>query len=124
MENLETVSEGGIIESIIGKPSDDDKDSCDQSDTPLPPHSSTASQARYAFETVIRFFESQSTTTESDMTKSFTVKQNIKNCETASKRQTNLMDYSQISVIRKSIIRNYWAIRRRRTVPTFYSIIY
>ena len=32
--------------------------------------------------------------------------------------------YSQISVIRTSIIRNYWVIRRRRTVPTFFSIIY
>ena len=32
--------------------------------------------------------------------------------------------YSQISVIRTSIIRNYWIIRRRRTVPTFCSIIY
>ena len=27
--------------------------------------------------------------------------------------------YSQISVIRTSIIRNYWVIRRRWTVPTF-----
>ena len=32
--------------------------------------------------------------------------------------------YSQISVIRTSIIRNYWVIRRRQTVPTFFSIIY
>ena len=32
--------------------------------------------------------------------------------------------YSQISVIRTSIIRNYWVIRRRRTVPIFFSIIY
>ena len=32
--------------------------------------------------------------------------------------------YSQISVIRTSIIRTYWVIRRRRTVPTFFSIIY
>ena len=32
--------------------------------------------------------------------------------------------YSQISVIRTSIIRNYWIIRRRRTVPTFFSTIY
>ena len=32
--------------------------------------------------------------------------------------------YSQISVIRTSIIRNYWIIWRRRTVPTFFSIIY
>ena len=32
--------------------------------------------------------------------------------------------YSQISVIRTLIIRNYWVIRRRRTVPTFLSIIY
>ena len=32
--------------------------------------------------------------------------------------------YSQISVIRTSIIRNYWVIRRRRTVPTFFSITY
>ena len=32
--------------------------------------------------------------------------------------------YSQISVIRTSIIRNYWVIRRRRKVPTFFSIIY
>ena len=32
--------------------------------------------------------------------------------------------YSQISVIRTSIIRNYWVIRRRRTVPTFFSIIH
>ena len=34
------------------------------------------------------------------------------------------MRYSQISVIRTSIIRNYWVIRNRRTVPTFFSIIY
>ena len=32
--------------------------------------------------------------------------------------------YSQISVIRTPIIRNYWVIRRRWTVPTFFSIIY
>ena len=32
--------------------------------------------------------------------------------------------YSQISVIRTSIIRNYWVIRRRRKVPTFFSIIF
>ena len=32
--------------------------------------------------------------------------------------------YSQMSVIRTSIIRNYWVIRRWRTVPTFFSIIY
>ena len=32
--------------------------------------------------------------------------------------------YSQISVIRTSIIRNYWVIRRQRTGPTFFSIIY
>ena len=32
--------------------------------------------------------------------------------------------YSRISVIRTSIIRNYWVIRRPRTVPTFFSIIY
>ena len=32
--------------------------------------------------------------------------------------------YSQISVIRTSIIRNYWIIRRRWTVPTFFTIIY
>ena len=32
--------------------------------------------------------------------------------------------YSQISVIRTSIIRNYWVIRRGRTVPTFFSIMY
>ena len=32
--------------------------------------------------------------------------------------------YSQISVIRTSIIRNYWVIRIPRTVPTFFSIIY
>ena len=32
--------------------------------------------------------------------------------------------YSQISVIRTPIIRNYWVIRRQRTVPTFFSIIY
>ena len=32
--------------------------------------------------------------------------------------------YSQISVIRTSIIRNYWVIRRRWTVPTFFHIIY
>ena len=35
-----------------------------------------------------------------------------------------IMIYSQISVIRTSIIRNYWVIRRRRTVPTFFSITY
>ena len=33
-------------------------------------------------------------------------------------------NYSQISVIRTSIIRNYWVIRRRWTVPTFFPIIY
>ena len=33
-------------------------------------------------------------------------------------------NYSQISVIRTPIIRNYWVIRRRWTVPTFFSIIY
>ena len=93
VENSETVSEDAIIESITGKPSDDDKDSCDQSETLLPPPPPTASQARNALETVIRFFESQNTTTESDMTKLFTVEQNIKNCEVASKRQTKLMDY-------------------------------
>ena len=32
--------------------------------------------------------------------------------------------YSQISIIRTSIIRNYWVIRRRLTVQTFFSIIY
>ena len=32
--------------------------------------------------------------------------------------------YGQISVIRTSIIRNYWVIRRQRTVPTFFSIIF
>ena len=32
--------------------------------------------------------------------------------------------YSQISVIQTSIIQNYWVIRRQRTVPTFFSIIY
>ena len=32
--------------------------------------------------------------------------------------------YSQISVIRTPIIRNYWVIRRRWTVPNFFSIIY
>ena len=32
--------------------------------------------------------------------------------------------YSQISVIRTLIIRNYWVIRRRWTVPTFFPIIY
>ena len=32
--------------------------------------------------------------------------------------------YSQISVIQMLIIRNYWVIQRRRTVPTFFSIIY
>ena len=36
----------------------------------------------------------------------------------------NISLYSQISVIRTSIIRNYWVIRRRRTVPTVFSIIY
>ena len=30
---------------------------------------------------------------------------------------------SQISVIRTSIIQNYWVIRRLLTVPTFFSII-
>ena len=34
------------------------------------------------------------------------------------------IQYSQISVIRTPIIRNYWVIRRRWTVPTFFSIIY
>ena len=33
-------------------------------------------------------------------------------------------NYSQILVIRTPIIRNYWVIRRRWTVPTFFSIIY
>ena len=32
--------------------------------------------------------------------------------------------YSQISVIRTPVIRNYWVIRRRWTVPNFFSIIY
>ena len=32
--------------------------------------------------------------------------------------------YSQISVIRTPIIRNYWVIRRRWTVPNFFSLIY
>ena len=32
--------------------------------------------------------------------------------------------YSQISVIRTLIIRNYWVIRRRWTVPNFFSFIY
>ena len=32
--------------------------------------------------------------------------------------------YSQISVNQTSIIRNYWVIRRRWTVPTFFPIIY
>ena len=32
--------------------------------------------------------------------------------------------YSQISVIRTPIIRNYWVIRRGWTVPSFFSIIY
>ena len=32
--------------------------------------------------------------------------------------------YSQISVIRTPIIQNYWVIRRRWTVPIFFSIIY
>ena len=32
--------------------------------------------------------------------------------------------YSQIPVIRTPIIRNYWVIRRRWTVPNFFSIIY
>ena len=32
--------------------------------------------------------------------------------------------YSQISVIRTPIIRNYWVIRRGWTVLTFFSIIY
>ena len=32
--------------------------------------------------------------------------------------------YSQISVIRTSIIRNYWVIRRRWTVLTFFPIIF
>ena len=32
--------------------------------------------------------------------------------------------YSQISVIQTSINRNYLVIRRRQTVPTFFSIIY
>ena len=39
-------------------------------------------------------------------------------------RIQNLIIYSQISVIRTSIIRNYWVIRRRWTVPTFFPIIY
>ena len=34
------------------------------------------------------------------------------------------LNYSQILVIRTSISRNYWVIRRLRTVPTFFSIIY
>ena len=38
--------------------------------------------------------------------------------------QVEFSKYSQISVIRTSIVRNYWVIRRRRTVPTFFSIIY
>ena len=36
----------------------------------------------------------------------------------------NYAIYSQISVIRTLIIRNYWVIQRRRKVPTFFSIIY
>ena len=32
--------------------------------------------------------------------------------------------YSQISVILPSIIRNYWVIGRRRTVPTFLWIVH
>ena len=35
-----------------------------------------------------------------------------------------IFKYSQISVIRTLIIRNYWVIRRRWTVPNFFSIIY
>ena len=37
---------------------------------------------------------------------------------------TCIKQYSQISVIRTPIIRNYWVIRRRWTVPNFFSIIY
>ena len=36
----------------------------------------------------------------------------------------NPFKYSQISVIRTSIIQNYWVIRRRWTVPTFFPIIF
>ena len=36
----------------------------------------------------------------------------------------NNSTYSQISVIRTSNIQNNWVIRRLRTVPTFFSIIY
>ena len=39
-------------------------------------------------------------------------------------KKVSFVRYSQISVIRTSIIRNYWVIRRRRTVPTFFSISY
>ena len=39
-------------------------------------------------------------------------------------RKPSVLKYSQILVIRTSIIRNYWVIRRLRTVPTFFSIIY
>ena len=35
-----------------------------------------------------------------------------------------IIDYSQISVIRTPIFRNYWIIRRQWTVPNFFSIIY
>ena len=54
LENSETISEEGIMESITGKPGDDDKDSCDQSETSL---SHTAALFQNALETVIRFFE-------------------------------------------------------------------
>ena len=39
-------------------------------------------------------------------------------------KMTFQCNYSQISVIQMSIIRNYWVIRRRWTVPTFFPIIY
>ena len=57
VENSDTVSQDGIIESITGKPSDDD--SCDQSETLLAPLPPTDSQSQIALETGIRFFESQ-----------------------------------------------------------------
>ena len=38
--------------------------------------------------------------------------------------QPLILRYSQISVIRTSIILNNWVIRRRWTVPTFFPIIY
>ena len=44
-------------------------------------------------------------------------------CEQIDRISPNFI-YSQISVIRTSINRNYWVIWRRRTVPTFLSIIY